>query len=449
MKFIPHNYQERSHDYIINHDKCGLIVDMGLGKTVITLSAIQDLMYDYFSVQKVLVVAPLRVAQLTWSDEIEKWDHLNLTISKVLGSVVKRKEALKTKADIYIVNRENVVWLVDYIGKDFDFDMVVVDEWSSFKNSKSKRFRALKKVMPYVDRFVGLTGTPSPNGYLDLWGQMYLIDQGDRLYPTMTRYRDAFFSPGRRNGHIIFEWDLRDGAKERIQQKMGDVCISLQAKDWLEMPERIDRKIFVDLDEKVMADYKRFEAQSILEYEEDKALIGTHAGALTNKLLQYANGAVYNENREVVQIHDEKINALNELIEGANGKSVLVFYSYKHDLAKIMNHFPEARTLDGEKDFKNWNAGKTELLVCHPASMGHGLNMQDGGNIIVWFGLTWSLELYLQANARLYRQGQKQKVIVYHIMAKDTHDEDVMRSLENKKVNQNELIEAVKARIRK
>lgn len=450
MQFVPHKYQKHSIDYIIEHDRCGLILDMGLGKTVVTLTAIQDLMYDYFAIRKVLVIAPLRVAQYTWSDEVEKWDHLKgLTISKVLGSAAQRERGLEVDADIYIINRENVVWLVDYLGKDFNFDMVVIDEWSSFKSSKSRRFRALKKVMPIVDRFVGLTGTPATNGYMDLWSQLYLLDQGERLYPTLTRFRDIFFSPGRRNGHIIYEYNLRDGAEERIQEKISDVCISLQAKDWLDMPDRDDREILIDLDKKVMKQYQDFERESILLYEEDKAILGVNAGAVTNKLLQFSNGAVYyDDQKKVMHIHDQKLDALEYIIEAANGKPVLVFYSYKHDLARIDKRFSQAQTLDNEHIFKRWNKGEIELLVCHPASMGHGLNMQDGGNIVVWFGLPWSLELYQQANARLYRQGQKQKVFIYHILAKNTHDEDVMKNLKHKDVNQQDLIDAVKARIK-
>jgi SNF2 family DNA or RNA helicase len=452
MQFVPHKYQKHSIDYIIEHDRCGLILDMGLGKTVVTLTAIQDLMYDYFSIRKVLVIAPLRVAQYTWSDEVEKWDHLKgLSISKILGTPKQRLEGLEADADIYIINRENVVWLVDYLGKDFNFDMVVIDEWSSFKSSKSRRFRALKKVMPIVDRFVGLTGTPATNGYMDLWSQMYLLDQGERLYPTLTRFRDTFFSPGRRNGHIIYEYNLREGAEERIQEKISDVCISLQAKDWLDMPDRVDREILIDLDKKVMKQYQDFERESILLYEEDKAIVGVNAGAVTNKLLQFSNGAVYydeDDQKKVMHIHDQKLDALEDIIEAANGKPVLVFYSYKHDLTRIDKRFPQAQTLDNEHIFKRWNKGEIELLVCHPASMGHGLNMQDGGNIVVWFGLPWSLELYQQANARLYRQGQKQKVFIHHLMCKGTHDEDVMKSLKNKDVNQQDLIDAVKARIK-
>ena len=406
-------------------------------------------MYDYFTIGKVLVIAPLRVAEYTWGDEIEKWDHLKeLTISKVLGNQSQREKGLKAKADIYIINRENVVWLVDYLGKDFDFDMVVIDEWSSFKNSKSRRFRALKKVMPRVDRFIGLTGTPATNGYMDLWSQMYLLDQGKRLYPTITRYRDTFFAPGRRNGHIIFEYILKDSAEERIQEKISDVCISLQAKDWLDVPDRIDREVFVTLDDKTMKQYKDFERESILMYEEDNAIVGASAAAVTNKLLQFANGAVYDEDKKVIPIHDKKLDALEDLIEASIGKPVLVFYSYKHDLARIEKRFPQAQTLDNEHVFNHWNKGEIDLLVCHPASMGHGLNMQTGGNIIVWFGLPWSLELYQQANARLHRQGQKEKVLVHHIMVKGTHDEDVMNSLRNKDVNQQDLINAVKARLK-
>lgn len=451
MQFKPHKYQEYSIDWILNHERCGLLLPMGLGKTAPTLFAIEELMHDHFEILKVLVIAPPRVAMSTWSDEIDKWDGLHLTYSKVVGpNKKKRIEALNQEADIYLVNNENLVWLIDYLreqGKEWPFDMVVIDEWSKYKSSKTRGFRALKKIMPLTTRFVGLTGTPNPNGYTDLWSQMYLLDAGKRLSETLTAFRERFFVPGRRNGHVVYEWFLRDGAKDSIDKKMSDVCFSLSTEDWITLPERTDHIVEVELSESVMKKYKQFERDSILPLTDDNAIVGVSAGVVTNKLLQFSNGAIYDEDKNVVHIHDEKLDALDELLDQANGQPVLVFYSFQHDYDRIKARHPEAQKLDNEEDLKKWNAGKIPLLVCHPASIGHGLNMQSGGNIIVWFGLTWSLELYLQANARLHRQGQQSKVFVYHIVAKGTVDNHVMKSLETKNMTQQSLLEALKARI--
>ena len=449
MKFIPHDYQKIAIEKIINLPAVGLFLEMGLGKTVSALTAIQELLYDRFEVSKVLVIAPLRVAQSTWSGEIEKWDHLQgLRLVKVLGSEKQRIEALHQPADIWIINRENTEWLVDYYGQKWPFDMVVIDELSSFKNPRSKRFRALRKVRPLIKRIVGLTGTPAPNGLIDLWSQIYLLDQGERLGKTLTSYRNRYFDPGRRNQNIIFEWIPKPFAEERIYEKISDICVSMKAEDWLQLPERIDNVIEVELPEKVKLQYKQFEKDLILPLLESD-VTAANAAVLTNKLLQMANGAIYDEFGEAKEIHDAKLEALEEVVEAANGKPVMVVYAYKHDLDRIRKRLKKynPRTLDSDQDVQDWNAGKIQVLLLHPASGGHGLNLQTGGNIIVWFGLTWGLEYYQQANARLYRQGQTERVIVHHIIAKGTMDEEVLKALTGKAATQNGLMEAVKAKI--
>ena len=449
MKFIPHDYQKIAIEKIIDGPAVGLFLEMGLGKTVSALTAIQELLYDYFDVSKVLVIAPLRVTQSTWSGEIEKWDHLQgLRLSKVLGSEKQRIEALHQPADIWIINRENTEWLVDYYGRKWPFDMVVIDELSSFKNPRSKRFRALRKVRPLIKRIVGLTGTPAPNGLIDLWSQIYLLDQGERLGKTLTGYRNRYFDPGRRNQNIVFEWIPKPFAEERIYEKISDICVSMKAEDWLQLPGRIDNAIEVELPEKAKSQYKQLEKDLILPLL-GSDVTAANAAVLTNKLLQMANGAIYDEFGEAKEIHDAKLEALEEVVEAANGKPVLVVYSYRHDLDRIKNQLKKykPRTLDSDQDVQDWNAGKTQVLLLHPASGGHGLNLQTGGNIIVWFGLTWGLEYYQQANARLYRQGQIERVIVHHIVAKGTMDEEVLKALTGKAATQNDLMEAVKAKI--
>jgi len=449
MKFIPHDYQKIAIEKIIDGPAVGLFLEMGLGKTVSALTAIKELLYDRFEVSKVLVIAPLRVAQSTWSGEIEKWDHLQgLRLSKVLGSEKQRIEALHQPADIWIINRENTEWLVDYYGRKWPFDMVVIDELSSFKNPRSKRFRALRKVRPLIKRIVGLTGTPAPNGLIDLWSQIYLLDQGERLGKTLTGYRNRYFDPGRRNQNIVFEWIPKPFAEERIYEKISDICVSMKAEDWLQLPERIDNVIEVELPEKVKSQYKQLERDLILPLL-DSDVTAANAAVLTNKLLQMANGAIYDEFGEAKEIHDAKLEALEEVVEAANGKPVMVVYAYKHDLDRIRKQLKKynPRTLDSDQDVQDWNAGKIQVLLLHPASGGHGLNLQAGGNIIVWFGLTWGLEYYQQVNARLYRQGQTERVIVHHIIAKGTMDEEVLKALTGKAATQNDLMEAVKARI--
>lgn len=447
MKYQPYPYQVYATNRILEQKAVGLFLDFGLGKTVSTLTAIDQLLYDYFEVSKVLVIAPLWVAQKTWPDEIKKWDHLkHLRISKVLGSEKQRIAALQTPADIWIINRENVEWLVDLYGKDWPFDMVVIDELSSFKSPKARRFRALRKVRPLIKRIVGLTGTPAPNGLIDLWPQIYLLDQGERLGKTITGYRDRYFEPGKRNRTVIFTWDPKPGAEEAIYSKLEDLCVSMSAEDWLQMPERIDRVIKVTLSDETWAAYRQLEKDLLLPFA-DGDITADNMAVLSNKLLQMANGAVYDENGLVREIHQAKIEALDDVVEAANGQPVLVFYAYQHDRDRLLTHIPAARVLETEKDIDDWNRGKVQVMLAHPASAGHGLNLQAGGNIIVWFGLTWSLELYQQANARLYRQGQEKSVIVHHLVAEGTIDEDVMKALIVKDVSQNALLEAVKARI--
>jgi len=449
MKYQPYHYQTYATQWIIDKKKSALFLEMGMGKSVSTLTAILELMYDYFDVAKVLVIAPLRVASTTWEEEIEKWDHLKeLRISKVLGSEKQRVAALYKKADIYIVNRENVTWLVERFDSDWPFDMVVIDELSSFKSSKAQRFKSLKKVRPFIKRLVGLTGTPAPNGLIDLWPQIYLLDGGERLGKTVTGYREKYFLPDKRNQMIVYTWKLQEGAEDAIYGKLSDICVSMKSKDYLELPERLDNVIPVELPKKAKEQYEVLEKELILSIEETDVLAGS-AAVLANKLLQMANGAVYDEDGEVKQIHDEKLKALDELIETAGGKPVLVFYGYQHDKDRLLKHLKKLkpRLLQSDKDIKDWNQGKVQVLLAHPASAGHGLNLQTGGNIIIWFGLTWSLELYQQANARLWRQGQKQTVMIHHIIAKDTIDERVMKALEDKDVSQAALIEAVKARM--
>lgn len=423
-----------------------------MSKTVITLTAINILMFDSFEVQKVLVIAPKRVAEDTWSRETEKWDHLkHLKISKVLGTQKQRMEALVEDADIYVINRENVKWLVDFFRqrKAWPFDMLVIDELSSFKSNKSQRFKALKVMTPLLKRVVGLTGTPTPNGYLDLWPQMYLLDRGERLGKTITGYRERYFYPGKRNGYTVFTWDLKSGADEVIQKKISDICISMKAEDYLDLPERINNNVLIKMDKKARALYDELEKDLILQVDEDEITAIT-AAALNQKLLQMANGSVYNADGWVTHIHDGKLDALEDILE-FNQEPVLVFYNFKHDYNRLMKHFKdlEPRTLETSEDIKDWNEGRIRLLLAHPASVGHGLNIQAGGHIIVWFGLTYSLELYMQANARLDRQGQTKNVIVHHLIAEDTVDEDVMKAIERKETGQEALLEAVKARVRR
>lgn len=452
MNFKPWNYQQYAINHIIDHKASGLFLDMGMGKTVSSLTAIEDLLL-LGEATKVLVIAPKRVAEDTWSTEVEKWDHLkHLRISKILGTPKKRLEAADTDADIYVINRENVEWIVSNYLKNWKWDTCIIDELSSFKSSKAKRFRALKKVRPYFKRIIGLTGTPAPNSLIDLWPQIYLLDGGERLGKTITGYRERYFVPGDRNQFVVFNYELREGAEEAIHNKISDICVSMKADDYLDMPERIDNKVMIELPKKAMKEYEELEKELIIQLN-DEDISASNSAVLTGKLLQMCNGAIYtDETKEVINIHDEKLNALMDIIEASNGKPVLIFYSFKHDLIRIKDYLKKnkikGQELGGSEDIKKWNDGKIPVLLLHPASAGHGLNLQYGGNIIVWFGLTWSLELYQQACARLYRQGQKESVVIHHIIAKGTVDEDVMKALQGKEINQNLLLEAVKARIK-
>jgi SNF2 family DNA or RNA helicase len=449
LNFKPWNYQQYAINHILDHKASGLFLDMGMGKTVSSLTAIDDLIF-LGEANKILVIAPKRVAEDTWSTEVEKWDHLNhLSISIILGTPKQRMDAINKDADIYVINRENVEWIVSNYFKIWKWDTCVIDELSSFKSSKAKRFRALKKVRPYFKRIIGLTGTPAPNSLIDLWPQLYLLDGGERLGKTIKGYRERYFVPGQTNGYVVYNYNLREDAEEAIHQKISDICISMMAKDYLDLPERIDNKIMIDLPKKAMDQYRELEKELIINLDNED-ITAANSAVLTGKLLQMCNGAIYSEDKEVVEVHDEKLNALMYIIEAANGKPILIFYSFKHDLIRIMEMLKKnklkGQELVGQEDIKKWNNGEIPILLLHPASAGHGLNLQYGGNIVVWFGLTWSLELYQQANARLHRQGQKETVIIHHIIAKGTVDEDVMAALSNKEVNQNTLLNAVKAR---
>lgn len=451
MKYEPHGYQAYATKWLLDKEKAALFLGMGMGKSVITLTAINELMFDYFDVAKVLVIAPLRVAQNTWDSEIEKWEHLrHLRIAKILGNEKERIQALNATADIYVINRENVKWLVDRCGKHWPFDMVVIDELSSFKSHQAQRFKALRKIRPFMKRVVGLTGTPAPNSLIDLWPQIYLLDGGKRLGKTITGFRERYFYPDKRNQYIVYSYKPKEGAEEAIYKKLSDICVSMKAEDYLKLPERINNTIPIHLPKKAKEKYDQLERDLLLPLN-DSDIVANTAAVLTNKLLQMANGAVYDENGDVQEIHNAKLKALEDVLEAANGKPVLIFYAYKHDLARIKKHLKgqDLKVLDTAEDINAWNKGEVPIMLAHPASAGHGLNLQAGGNIIVWFGLTWSLELYSQANARLYRQGQKQNVIIHHLVAKGTMDEDVMRVLENKEAGQEALLNAIKARVRK
>ena len=444
MKYKAHGYQKKATERILQQKRVGLFLDMGLGKTVITLTAIKELIED-FAIWKVLVIAPKRVAEDTWSREHEKWDHLSgLRISKVLGTPAQRMKALKAEADIYVIGRDNVKWLVELMGKSWPFDMVVIDELSSFKNPSAQRFKALRKVIPASDRVVGLTGTPSPNGLMDLWAEIYLLDRGERLGTTISAYREKYFRAGARNGYIVYKWEPYSYSQKEIERKISDICMSMSAEDYLELPERIDNEIKIRLSEKEMKQYNQMERDQLLRID-DETVVALNAAAVMNKLLQMANGSVYADGGDVVRIHEKKLDALEEIID-TTGEPVLVFYSFRHDLEAIKKRIPEARELESSEDIARWNRGEIPVLLCHPASVGYGLNLQDGGHVIVWYGLTWSLELYQQANARLYRQGQQKAVIIHHLIAEGTVDEQVMRALQHKDTSQSALLAALKER---
>lgn len=443
MKYKAHDYQQYAADFIIEHPVSCLILDMGLGKTVITLTALWNLLFDYFEVRKVLVIAPKRVAENTWPAEIRKWEHLSgMTFSVAMGTAKQRKEALLSDADVTIIGRDNVSWMTKNIS--FCFDMIVIDELSSFKSPKAQRFKDLKKVRPFAKRIVGLTGTPG--NLMDLWAEIGILDMGQRLGRFIGGYRDRFFIPDKRNREIIFSYKPREGAEEKIYELISDISISMKAVDYLQMPEYISNRVPVRMSETEKDLYDRMESEMLLEYGEGQDIDAVNAAALSNKLQQMANGAVYDESGNVRQIHDGKLDALEDMVEAANGKPLLVAYWFKHDRERILKRFP-ARNISSKKDIEDWNAGKIPLALIHPASAGHGLNLQEGGSTVVWFSLTWSLELYQQLNARLYRQGQKHTVVIAHLITEGTVDEDILLALERKDNTQSAMIEAVKIRI--
>ena len=448
MQYVPHDYQRYATDFILAHPEAAILLDMGLGKSVISLTAIWELCLNRFEIGRVLVIAPLRVARDTWPAEIQKWDHLRgLTYSVVVGTEKERRAALMRSASVFIINRENIQWLVEDSGIPFTFDMIVIDELSSFKSWQAKRFKSLLKVRPDVKRIVGLTGTPSSNGLMDLWAEFRILDLGKRLGRFITHYRDAFFLPDKRNQQQIFTYKPRPGAEEEIYRRISDMTISMRATDHLKMPERVENRVVVRMDDREREIYDRMKADLIVQIK-GQEIDAVNAASLSGKLCQMANGASYTEDHSVVQIHDQKLDALEDLIEGANGKPLLVAYWFKHDLDRIQKRFPQAREIRTSKDISDWNAGDIPVALIHPASAGHGLNLQAGGNTLVWFGLTWSLELYQQTNARLWRQGQTAgTVIIHHIITEDTIDERIMDALERKDKTQSALIDAVKAQL--
>lgn len=452
MIYEPHDYQKYVIEYIQSHPVSAVFLDMGLGKTSITLTAINNLLFDYFAVHKVLVIAPLRVAKTTWSAEIKKWDHLkDLKYSIVVGTPAERKNALQRQADIYIINRENISWLIEYTKAAFDFDMVVIDELSSFKNYQSKRFKALMKVRPKIKRIAGLTGTPSSNGLMDLFAEFKLLDMGERLGRFIGQYRNTYFTPDKRNGQVIFSYKPLPGAEEAIYRKISDITISMKAADHLKMSELVTSDYEVEFSGKEQNRYKELKENMVLQLSEDE-ITAANAASLSNKLCQMANGAIYDDDKAVIHIHDRKLDALEDIIESMNGRPVLVAYWFKHDYDRIVERLKMLNVafgkLDTEQSITSWNTGEIPVALIHPASAGHGLNLQSGGSTLVWFGLTWSLELYQQTNARLYRQGQcSDTVVIQHIVAKNTIDEQIMKALKKKDNTQSALIDAVKAEI--
>jgi SNF2 family DNA or RNA helicase len=449
MKFVPHEYQKFTEEFILSHPVSAIFLNCGLGKTVITLTAIEELIHDRFEVRSVLVVAPLRVARDTWPAEIEKWDHLKgLTFTVAVGSEKERLAALKKPADIHIINRENIPWLIEKSGLPFDYDMIVIDELSSFKNHQAKRFRALMKVRPKASRIVGLTGTPSSNGLMDLWAEYRILDFGERLGRYISRYRLQYFRPDKYNGPVVYSYKPLPGAEEQIYSKISDITISMKSTDYLKMPAKIINEVRVKLDEKEQKLYDTMKKELTISLK-DKEIDAGNAAALSGKLIQMADGAVYDNDGGVVKIHDKKLDALEDLIEAANGKPVLISYWYRHDLDRIKERFPFARELKTHEDFTEWNKGQIPVALIHPASAGHGLNLQAGGSTIVWFTLTWSLELYEQMNARLWRQGQQSEtVVIHHIITEGTIDENIMKALWTKDKTQSALIDAVKANLK-
>ena len=465
MKFVPMLHQQLAIDFCLRHPRAGLLMGMGLGKTSVSLTVFSEYKNNLFTARRALVIAPKNVAQNVWAQECLKWDHTkDLRCSMILGTEKQRKAALAADADLYIINRENVVWLMDQLSGSLSmFDMVILDELSSFKSTSAKRWKALKRPIQSVRYVLGLTGTPAPNGYLDLWPQMFLLDGGACLGKRIGDYRARYFTMGAHKGHIVYEWRLRMGAKEAINRKLRELCVSMRSEDWLALPPVIYNTVFVSMDRVGRATYDQFQRDKVLPLLKTKCGIETldpkndedlermtsaiqadTAAVVSGKLLQMANGAVYDDAGDVVKIHDCKLDALEEIIESYPGDNLLVFYSYQHDLDRITARFPQARLFSGQGDVDDWNAGKIPLLLCHPASCGHGLNLQHGGHLIVWFGLTWSLELYQQANARLPRPGQKESVIITHLLCRDTVEERVLPVLQGKDADQSSLLNALK-----
>lgn len=446
MQYVPHPYQEVAKEFMISNPLSALFLEMGLGKTITTLTAIDELLYDCFEIRKVLIIAPLRVANSTWPSEIKKWEHLKLLrYSIVTGNEAERIQALNTNAEIYIINRENVDWLVNKSGVTMNFDMLVIDELSSFKSYTSKRFKSLLKIRPYFKRVVGLTGTPSSNGLMDLWAEFRILDFGKRLGRYITHYRNKYFVPDKRNGMIIYSYKPQEDAEQQIYEAINDITISMKSCDHLKLPELIMNEVEVVLEDKEAERYEDFKKEMVMTIGEEE-IDAVNAASLSNKLLQLANGSIYDEEKNYHTVHDKKIEALEQLIEEANGKPVLIAYWFKADKERIEQRF-NVREIQSAEDIENWNKGEIQAGLIHPASAGHGLNLQQGGCTLIWFGLTWSLELYQQTNARLYRQGQNQTVVIHHIITKNTIDEDVMKALKRKERTQEALMSAVKARI--
>lgn len=455
MVYRPYDYQVKATRFVIEHPECGLLLDMGLGKSIITLTALQELI-DECEVNRVLVVAPKKVAETTWTTEAAKWDHLQgMRVAKVMGTEKQRKIALAEKADIYVIGRDNFVWLVGLYGGRLPFDVLVIDELTSFKNSRSQRFKAMRIARPSVKRVVGLTGTPAPNGLIDLWGQMYCIDMGQRLGRSVTKYRESHFETHKWN-NIVVRCDVKKGHEDIIRNSIADICLSMQAKDYLQLPDLMMHTVPVELSPAAMSAYNKFEREKVLEFKQEHEgeptnILANSAAGLMNKLAQFANGAIYDDERNIHEIHSEKVDKLAEIVEAANGNSVLVFYQFKHDIPRIIKKLKGYRVevYQSEKQLLDWNAGKIDVLLAHPASTAYGLNMQQGGHYIVWFGTGWDLELFQQANARLHRQGQQHPVTVYKLIGTHTVDERASESLENKKVKQQSLLDSLNYLIRK
>lgn len=447
MEFKPHNYQAYAIDFIKTHPVAGLFLGMGMGKSVSTLTALNDMMFDSFQVARALVVAPLRVARDTWPAEVEKWDHLgHLKLSVIVGTAKERRQAIHTDADIYVINRENLPWLIKELGDDWPYDTVVIDELSSFKNHKAARFKALASRRKHMRRIIGLTGTPAPNSLEDLWAPFKLFDGGERLEQYITHFRSRYFDPDKRNGHQVFSWKLKPGADDAIYDAISDVTVSMRTTDHLQLPPLTSTSKMVYLDARERQVYNQLKKDMLVHLEGETIDAGS-AATLSNKLLQLSSGAIYADEGKTITVHAQKMDALEDIVEAANGHTVLVAYWFKHELERLLRHFPQGRTLSTAQDMADWCAGKIPVAFIHPASAGHGLNLQSGGHILVWHTVPWSLELYEQTNARLFRQGQTEPVSIIHIEAANTIDQQVIKSLESKNQTQSALIEAVKAQL--